>query len=213
MSLFLGTIHHWLFRKIRLSEAMEQRILDVARDAGLPVDGFEQEAAQLFEAPLPDASLESLIDRQNIHGWLQHRIQQAESRQAFYVTRVLSYQPELKTSLLTLYQLQAEEAAAAIDDVPLTPESMVQAIHEYLLEGMPCDRNQTVLENTGRILSWQYEPCLHQDYWTAVQGDVSHYYDFREAWMHTFIKKLQPTWSFCRTSDGVHLINREGAAS
>jgi hypothetical protein len=213
MSQFLGKIHYWLYHKIQLAEAAEKKIMEAAAQAGLPVSGFEQESDSLFEAPLPSASLDSLIDQQNIHGWLQHRIGQAESRQAFYVTRILNHSPQLKESLTEIYREQAREAAAMTAAAPATPESMLQSIHDYLLEGMPCDRAQQVVQNTGSLLSWRYDPCLHQAYWESVDGDVSHYYDFRQAWISQYVDELQPTWHYSLSDEGVHEIKREGSAA
>ena len=213
MSQFLGKIHYWLYHKIQLTETAEKKIMAAAAEAGLPVSGFEQESDSLFEAPLPAASLESLIDQQNIHGWLQHRIGQAESRQAFYVTRIINHSPKLKDSLMDIYREQAKEAAAKTTAVPATPESMLQSIHDYLLEGMPCDRAQQVVRNTGSILSWQYEPCLHRAYWDSVDGDVSHYYDFRYAWIDQYVSELQPTWTYSLSDEGVHELKKEESAS
>ena len=212
MSLFLGKIHYWLFNKIKLTESLEKELLTLAEAKGLPVEGYREVAFQQFEAPLPQASLESLIDHQNIHGWLQHRIAQAESRLAFYVTKILDAQPALKGDLMSLYDKQAQGAAEQTDTQPPTPESMLQAIHDFLLEGMPCDRAQQVLDNDGTKLAWKYEPCLHTDYWTAVEGDVTHYYDFRKQWIESYVTALQPSWHYALSPEGVHEINREGSA-
>ena len=213
MSQFLGKIHYWLFHKIQLTEAVEKKIMAAASQADLPVTGFEQESDSLFEAPLPAASLESLIDQQNIHGWLQHRIGQAESRQAFYVTRILDHSPQLKDSLADIYREQAKDAATMTVPAPATPESMLQSIHDYLLEGMPCDRAQQIVQNSGSVLSWRYEPCLHRGYWESVDGDVSHYYDFRHAWINQYVSELQPTWKYSLSDEGVHEIKKEESAS
>lgn len=209
MSLFLGKIHHWLFAKIRMTEDMERQILLFARKAGLPVKQFEADAAKRFEAPLPQASLESLIDHQNIHGWLQHRIAQAESRQAFHLSQILKYNPSLKEDLIALFHQQALDAAAQTSPVPVTPESMLQAVHNFLLEGMPCDRAHQIVENDENQLSWRYEPCLHGKYWKSVDGDVNHYYDFRSTWIASYVSALQPSWHYNLTSDGVHQMKKE----
>ncbi len=212
MSLFLGKVHYWLFNKIKLTEDLEKDLLKIAEENDLPVDGYMKAALQQFESPLPQASLESLIDHQNIHGWLQHRIAQAESRLAFYVTKMLDAQPSLKNELLGLYENQALTAAEKTEAAPPTPESMLQAIHDFLLEGMPCDRAQQVLEKTDRNLAWKYEPCLHKDYWTGVEGDITHYYDFRKQWIESYVTALQPSWQYSLSPEGVHTLSLEGSS-
>lgn len=212
MSLFLGKVHYWLFNKIKLTEDLEKDLLKIAEENGLPVEGYQDIAYQQFEAPLPQASLESLIDHKNIHGWLQHRIKQAESRLAFYVTKVVNAQPSLKNELLGLYAKQALTAAKQTESAPPTPESMLQSIHDFLLEGMPCDRAQQVLENTSATLAWKYEPCLHKDYWTAVEGDVTHFYAFRKQWIESYVTALQPSWQYSLSPEGVHTLSLEGSS-
>jgi len=210
MSLFLGKIHYWLFNKIRLTEELEQQLLQMAESKGIPTEAMKAAALKAFDAPLPEAPLEELINHQHIHGWLQHCITQAASRQAFYITQLLEQTPHLKEDLLHLGAAQAKRAAAQHSSVPVHPEAMFHAIHDYLLEGMPCDRTQQITENENTHFAWQYTPCLHRATWEAVKGDVNHFYDLRKSWIEAFIQQLQPSWRYTLSAEGTHRIQIEG---
>ncbi|WP_343186789.1 hypothetical protein [Anoxynatronum sibiricum] len=211
--MFLGKIHYWLFNKIQLTEQLEQHILQVAASHGVPVEFMKSAALKQFEAPLPEAPLEELINHQNIHGWLQRCITQAESRQAFYVTQILEHSPHLKTRLLDLAAEQARQIATTSPQSPSAPQAMFQAVHDHLLEGMPCDRTQQIVENDDIQFAWKYEPCLHQSVWESVGGDVKHYYDLRKSWIQAFSKQLQPSWSYSVSQEGIHQIQTEGGTA
>ena len=76
MSAFLGPIHHWLYGKIQLQEAIIARIAAEAEAQGWGT-GDKPAADYVKEETRP---LDELIDTMNIHGWLQSRIHDAEGR-------------------------------------------------------------------------------------------------------------------------------------
>ena len=85
MSAFLGPIHHWLYGKIQLQEAIIARIAGEAEKQGWGT-GDKPAADYVKEETRP---LDELIDTTNIHGWLQGRIHDAEGRYAQLVSAVL----------------------------------------------------------------------------------------------------------------------------
>ena len=83
MSLFLGPIHHWLYRKIRLQEELITTLAE--REGARSGDSGKYETYVNREL----RPLEELIDTDNIHGWLQARIHDAEGRYAALVAAIL----------------------------------------------------------------------------------------------------------------------------
>lgn len=67
MSLFLGKIHYWLFNKILWFEALEDKIIKLAKNEGLDVDKLEVEINQKYGEKLANKNLEEMIDTSNIH--------------------------------------------------------------------------------------------------------------------------------------------------
>ena len=83
MSLVLGPVHHWMYKKIKTTEEREAYIVDVLKDK------YGQEADEILNAiyekyPLSDkdASLEEVLGNMPIHQGLQNLIIQVETREA-----------------------------------------------------------------------------------------------------------------------------------
>lgn len=209
MSLFVGPIHHWLFSKIKLAEEIEREVIDFALSKHLLTPNVFEVVKQKFEPPTPETPLESQIDHENIHTWLQHRILQTETRMAFFITEILKSNLTAKKDLLIIYKKNAEKVANNLHEVPSNPEDMLQSIHHYLLEGMPCDHAQRIIEKNESKIAWLYDPCLHKQYWDTINGNVHHYYDFRKAWIQSFVHHLKPSWNYKLNSQGIHQIESE----
>ena len=89
MSLFLGKIHFWLFDKIKWFENLEEEVLKIAKERNMPVEEWISYANLNFGEKTPNKPLDEIIDESNIHGWLEGRINSAESRCAYYITNML----------------------------------------------------------------------------------------------------------------------------
>ncbi len=89
MSRFLGPIHHWLYSKINLLEDIEKGILTKVADPAVQAS-LEKELVDTYGPYLNHAPLESLIDQDNIHGWLQNKIKIAELRQSRLIEKIVS---------------------------------------------------------------------------------------------------------------------------
>ncbi len=92
MSAFLAPIHFWLYNKIALQEELINDIIDCARHNKWDerLNGETVESYSCGELP----ALESVIDTDNIHGWLQSRIRDCESRYAKLLIGLLAIDPE-----------------------------------------------------------------------------------------------------------------------
>ena len=81
MSSMLGPVHFWLYKKIVLQEDLTRKIAE-------RFPGHEKDVCGRM------LSLQEIIDEANIHGWLQNRICDAESRYAHLVTEILKEKGE-----------------------------------------------------------------------------------------------------------------------
>lgn len=208
MSLYLGKIHYWLYNKIKWAEKMEDNIVEWAKTKGIPADQWVQDAINKFGEPVGDKILEDEIDTGNIHGWLHTRIESAELRQAYLITIILEASPELKDDVIKLFENQGVEAGEVYTTEITTPEEAFNALNDFILEGMPCDRVNEVISSEADIYSWRTTACLHKDYWDKVEGDVSIFYTLRDAWVKAFIETLTPKFTYSKTDEAVHEIKR-----
>lgn len=192
MSRFLAPIHTWLFNKIRLYENLEAGLVkNYTEKYGKDVEALYNQIQERHGHPLEDKPIEELIDVSNIHGWLQNKISIAETRQAALLTELTNkHGEEVKNIALNHYSSQGSECgrdAAAKYEVNSAPE-LYQALNNYILEGMPCDRVNVTTVNTEDKLEWKNEICLHRGYWDAVSGDISFFYELRDAWIKSFVE-------------------------
>lgn len=210
MSLFLGKIHFWLFDKIKWFEALEKDTLDLAKSENIDINLWIEEANKEFGAKLKDEPLDQLIDQGNIHGWLQEAINAAEGRVAFYTTKLIDIDSENKKRLTNIYANKGKENALKYlsnNNELVKAEEIYNAINDYILEGMPCDRINQVNIIDDNNLQWTASRCLHKEFWNKVNGDVQNFYDLRNAWIETFVKTLNSNFHYV-SKDGVMSIKK-----
>lgn len=209
MSLFLGKIHYLLYDKILWFESLENDIVKWARSENLPVDEWLSEMDQCYGKTTGGVSLEDIVDTTNIHGWLQGKINVAEARHAYLITKIIEVSPRYKENLKELFALQGKLAAINYgDEILQNPEQVYHALNEYILEGMPCDRVNQIIETNNDLIQWHRTTCLHEKFWTAVKGDVANFYELREAWIEAFINSLKGNFKYERVSQDTQKISR-----
>lgn len=211
MSLFLGKIHHVLYNKILWFEGIEEKIIENVKNNDISIDDLLNHINKHFGKPLGNKPLEEVIDTTNIHGWLQQRIENAELRHAALITELLTWNPKYNSELIKIFSNQGK--AAANEYVNLTenikaisaPE-IYQALNEYILDGMPCDRVNEILKNNEEEFSWLITTCVHRAHWERVGGNVDYFYVYRETWISAFVNELNPEFKYEKTSDNVNRI-------
>lgn len=212
MSLFVGPIHHWLFNKIKTFEEVEGEVVRWAEDNGFEGQALAKEVYGKYGAPVGKESLEEIIDRENIHGWLQEQISRAEIRQSALISQILDKDPKMIKEVEKVFA----EAGARIgkefvqkkDQKGDTAEELFEGLHDYLLEGMPCDRVTEVIHQEENQVLWKTNQCLHEKYWEAVKSDVQIFYRLRDSWIKGFIENANRDFTFYREAPLMQKIQR-----
>lgn len=175
MSAFLGSIHHWLYGKIEFQNGLVERLSDMISKNGYD-DGILSEMEQKYGA-VEKGSLENMIDNSNIHGWLQDKIAAAENRLAFLVISTMDAHSECMPDIANAaYEYGRSRKLSG----KTSAEEVYRHLDNLLLNGMPCDRVNTVVSISQEAVVWKQTVDIHLPYWDALQGDVSHYYDLKE---------------------------------
>ncbi len=211
MSAFLGPIHYWLYNKIQLMENMEKAI--IARVNTDEVKSFSDQVQSDIAPFLPEAPLDQLIDTGNIHGWLQDKITKAETRQALLIKKMVEANGEDVYKLVDdVYNEfgQASAKDAAIENANDLSD-IFNKLNNYLLEGMPCDRVNQVVENDESTFTWLTAQCVHTGNWTAAEVPVERYYEFRASFIGGFVTGVNESLKYEYTNDGQqkHVISKE----
>lgn len=178
MSAFLGPIHYWLYHKIQLQESLTEAML-----SSVP---YEEERITLKKkldtvcGIVERGALEEVIDTSNIHGWLQGQIGIAEKRFAAVVTEILHDDlSQIEKLRQAAYQLGQQNPLPNSDDA----QAVYRELNDMLLEGMPCDHVNEILEQSEQRVLWQQTVDLHLPFWDAVDGNIENYYLLRNAFI------------------------------
>ncbi len=205
MSAFLGPIHYWLYNKIRLQQAVVDKLCLIGNPLGLKLqEECEERYGQFLNKPL-----EEMIDQGNIHGWLQERVSQVEYKYAYAVTKLTAAAPDIIEQLKGCLYLTGSEQAEAVktSEVQKDARKLFTLLTDQLLDGMPCDHTNRVIAQTETEVTWTRNLCVHTPYWEEVGGDIALYYTLREAWMKGFFQEFG--YQLEKTDDASYRIHAE----
>lgn len=178
MSAFLGPIHYWLYGKIQLQESFTEAMLSSvqSKENRVALENKLNRASGVVER----RPLEEVIDTGNIHGWLQDQIGIVEKRFAMAVTEILYDDSALIENLKqAAYQFGQQNPLPSSENA----QEVYRALNDVLLEGMPCDHANEVLEQSEQRVIWQQTVDLHLPFWDAVDGNIENYYLLRNAFI------------------------------
>ena len=190
MSHVLGPIHYWLYGKIGKQEELTSRIAVFAENSGWISD------SKVYVKKLPP--LEEVIDEGNIHGWLQECISDAETRYADLITAIL--EPD-NNRIKVLTKLAHDFGVDSALPAETTPEEAYKSFKDFFVNGMPCDRINTLISNDENSVSWQQTRDIHAHYWK----DVTPYYILRNSVMDGM---LQGTKLYLTVGENAYTISK-----
>ncbi|MGL5328116.1 MAG: hypothetical protein ACRDD7_02525 [Peptostreptococcaceae bacterium] len=203
MSLFLGKIHFWLFNKILWFEGLEEEVIKLAKEEGLNIEKLAKELNLKYGEKLPNKKLEEIIDTDNIHGWLQSRIHSAEGRMAGWTCAILKNNID---SLEKLEQIYIAQGISASNEVKVnktlnTAKEIYNAMNDYVLDGMPCDRVNEFLTLEDDMVEWKRRICVHKDIWERENLDVNIFYTLRDLWIKAFVNESNNKYEYIQNNN------------
>lgn len=198
MSAFLAPIHSWLFNKIILAQELEQNIVNLhVQKFGNEAEIIKNESEELYGKYIENKPLEDIIDVNNIHGWLQGRIKEVESRTAYIVTKYFEiYKEESKEITKNAYVKQAKVCASKEDNKINSPENVYMSLNNYILSGMPCDRVNSISEKNDDYIVYTQTGCIHKANYELGKGNLDYLYELRELWIKTFVESLAINYTY-----------------
>lgn len=189
MSKNLGPIHFWLYRKIMIQQSFTNQLscelLDLEHKKKLNTM-LDQTVGTISQE-----SLEEQIDTMNIHGWLQDKIRIVEVRLGYVVGEI----KKTTGSLVQAQQIALEFGKSLCESNSLTPEEGYKLIEDNLLNGMPCDRVNVILEHDENHLKYQQSVEIHDKFWSQADADIKDYYLLRNKIIEGMLSKCGLTFS------------------
>ncbi|MEE9200762.1 MAG: hypothetical protein V3V45_04885 [Candidatus Brocadiales bacterium] len=194
MSLVLGPIHHWMHKKIKVSEDREKAIVQGLKDKyGQDADSLLAEVYKKYpESQHGGQALEEILADQPIHQGIQGLIDGVETREAATITAFCGkYGDEAKDVAskaahqhgLSCGQKAAEEKG--LGDGDKTPGKAFELLLDNYCDGMPCDRSAQVLDETEKNIVWDHI-CIHGKYWDTVNAPTKSLCDIIISWTAGF---------------------------
>lgn len=182
MSEFLAPIHYWMYDKVLTAEKLVAAVADRAEEEGWP-----EMTAELSERCVrtPDQPLEEIIDRMDIHGWLQGHIDDVEGRLAVLVGALTAKHPERAQEIAAVAQSFGRERALGAGQ---SAAEIFRAYQSTLLNGMPCDRVDVLLSQEEDCFVWEQSRDLHSHYWEEAGADAALFVLLRDGIMRGMIE-------------------------
>lgn len=211
MSLFLGKIHYWLFNKIQWFEILEEDIIEVAKEEGIYTDEIRDKINKRYGEKLPNKPLQDMIDTGNIHGWLQSKINSAEGRMAAWISEIINNSEKGINKIERVYINQGIKAAMEVVAEGKSfekAEELYNLMNDYILDGMPCDRVNEIIDSSEEMIKWTRRICVHKDIWNAENIDVKYFYDFRGLWIKAFISELNKDFEYIEIDNDTRVIRK-----
>lgn len=200
MSAFLAPIHKWLFNKIILFEDIERAFIKAYIEKyGEKAETIVNESKVYGEMIDTNKQLEEIIDLTNIHGWLQNKIANAETRQAFIITKLKEiYGEEVEDIAAKFYRDNGVKCGLMSKEKehPSNVIDIFDAMNNYLLEGMPCDRVQSIVTREDDVVEWYNSRCIHKSNYDKIGGNVEVFYRLRFHWLASFVKYVNSAYKF-----------------
>ena len=211
MSLFLGKIHYWLFNKVLWFEGLEGEIIKLAKDKGIDVEKLEAEINSKYGVKTPNKNLEDMIDTSNIHGWLQGKIHSAEGRMAAWTKVILENNQDYILDMRKVYENQgvnaANEAKESLENI--NAETIFNSMNDYILDGMPCDRVNEVIDSSEESIMWKRRVCVHKNIWENEGILVDIFYELREHWINAFVNTMNNDYEYVKLEDNIQSIRHK----
>ena len=184
MSAFLGPIHFWLYNKIKIQNEIVEETLDYATNS---LNNYMRDALYNKFGHGDLKPLDQVIDATNIHGWLQERVNQVEKKLAYTVTELTKNNPDNFEIVKDIFKSKGAEVSTFDKDSSL--DEIYKAINDTLLDGMPCDRANSVVAQEDNEIIWKRNVCVHQKYWDDVEGDINDFYRLRDEFIEGLLSE------------------------
>ncbi len=193
MSLVLGPVHHWMYNKIKTTEARETSIADALKAKyGREAEEILNSVYENHPPSNPDTPLEELLENVPIHQGIQDLIIKAETREAATIAAFCEkYGDEAKDLIIkAAHDNGVECGKRALEEKGVSgdcdAEKAFELIQSYLCDGMPCDRGAQVQSESANRTTWDHTECVHEQYWKDAGASFETMCDMVNSWISGF---------------------------
>jgi|GEM_PF-3390884 hypothetical protein len=198
MSAQLAPIHEQLFWKMHIVNArIKVMIIEAINRWGSAAEEAQWMAWEEYGKPLsPDIPLADVIDTQDIHGWLLRRLTLVESREAAFVMYLAERVGEEAFKLGEEVYFQDGQRIGLQEKGEIgqisSPEELYYSLYKYLLNGMPCDNVDEVIERNEKIYRWKKHFFPQRKTWERLHIDSAKMEKMYTEWARGFFGVFEP---------------------
>ncbi len=206
MSLVLGPIHHWMYGKIKTTEARESAIVSALKAKyGAEADKILEQVYKKYPKSSVNKPLEELLANKPIHQGIQNLIVEGETREAAIIAAFCAQDinaAKIAADAARKHGISCGKEAArskglSAADCNSTSKAF-EVLGDYLCDGMPCDRGAQVVADSEKSTSWDHESCVHEAYWRDAGADFLTMCNIINEWIAGFGEGINPQIAYTR---------------
>ena len=207
MSLFLGPVHHWLFKKVLIVEERERFLVrEFTEKFGNRATPVAEEMLKKYGEHF-DQPLEKLIGNLPIHEFLADSIERVETREAAIIKRFIEeFGEEAKSFAVEVaYRHGRKKGEEAVEEYGVrnpVPEKVYTILRNFFLDGMPCDHVVEIEQKPHKEFVEIHKDCLHQKYWQNAGVEENLMCEYLSRWVD----------GFCDAIDGIKHVKTKSIA-
>ena len=80
---------------------------------------------------------------------------------------------------------------------------------DYILDGMPCDRVNEVIDSSEESIMWKRRVCVHKNIWENEGILVDVFYELREHWINAFVNTMNNDYEYVKLEDNIQSIRHK----
>ncbi|MGB4588090.1 MAG: hypothetical protein WBI17_02500 [Clostridiaceae bacterium] len=179
----LKPIHFVQYNRIRLQENLEKFLVEKFNLS----DTFA-EAQRLYGEISTDVTLEDQIDLDNIHNWLESHLVSNEKRNAMLLKEILRTNDV--ESLKSAYSEYGNLLGLSQKDStsPSGNDDIYSYTSSILLDGMPCDKVNSLISSDDTKIEWHGQSDVHGKYLVEQGLEAKLFYTLRESFLDSLLK-------------------------
>lgn len=204
MSLVLGPVHHWMYKKIKTTEGREAFIVNAFKEKyGQEADDVLNKVYEKYPPSDDSKSLEELLEGKAIHQGIQEMIIDVESREAATIAAFCEkHSDEAKEIAIKAAHDNGVEcgkkAAADEGGNGCSASRAFELLQGYFCDGMPCDRGAQVRDESDARTSWDHTECVHEPYWKEAGASFEIMCALATSWIAGFGEGVNPKIKYTR---------------
>ncbi|MFH5836034.1 hypothetical protein ACHAL6_08140 [Proteiniclasticum sp. C24MP] len=181
----LAPIHFVQHNRIKIQENLEAFLIDLFN-----LHSVDEHALDLHGPRTSDEALEVQIDHDNIHGWLESHLVANEKRMG-----ILSKEIVARNDENALHLAHAEYGKRLADSLKekvrfTNGQELYGYLNAILLDGMPCDKINELVESDDHHLVWKSSRDIHSSYYEEQNLPENLYLDLRRSFLSSFLGAL-----------------------